>query len=352
MPTGSAQQQAVEEFAQKRHLYEKLGKVVVADLDQALRDRGLDKMIHGVVNSRVKEIDSFQKKIAHKPYSDPLKETRDLLGVRVVCLYPSLLSEIDEVIQETFEVIRYEDKSKVEKPDLWRYSSVHYDCELPGDNSERRYEDGLQNLVFEIQVRTILQDAWATVEHRLGYKSEREIPDELKREFSALAGLFHIADERFQYIADQIEELKRTQNVAKKLAPLYRSVLLQGVPYSDRHAQATSSLDAKIRELEGRPDAVINRGSLKALLRGMYPNRRPKNKRDYSVLAQDLASAEISSLGELGRLLLKGDNAAQQQEQDQGSLSDVAFARTAISAASPTFRRMRHRSHARQTGKP
>jgi putative GTP pyrophosphokinase len=350
MATGSAQQQAVEEFAQKRHLYEKLGKVVVADLDQALRDRGLDKMIHGVVNSRVKEIDSFRKKIAHKPYSDPIKETRDLLGVRIVCLYPSLLSEIDEVIQETFTVIRYEDKSKVEKPDLWRYSSVHYDCELPGDNSERRYEDGLQNLVFEIQVRTILQDAWATVEHRLGYKSEREIPDELKREFSALAGLFHIADERFQYIADQIEELKRTQNVAKKLAPLYRSIL-QGAPYSDRHPQATSSLDAKIRDLEGRPDAVINRGSLKALLRGMYPEKRRKNNRDYSVLAQDLASADILSLGELGRLLLKGDDAARQQDKERGPLSDVAFARTAVSAASPTFQGMRQ-CRREQAGKP
>ena len=62
------------------------------------------------------------------------------------CLYPSLLSEIDLVIQETFTVLRYEDKGRVENPDLWRYSSVHYDCQLPDGHTGGRYDDALKDL--------------------------------------------------------------------------------------------------------------------------------------------------------------------------------------------------------------
>jgi putative GTP pyrophosphokinase len=333
-------EQAVREFESRRHVYERLGVEVVDRLDRALREQGLGKLIHGRVNFRVKEVDSFRTKIANKAYADPLNETRDLLGVRIVCLYPGVLDEIDRVIRQTFNVVGYEDKRKVEDPEVWRYCSVHYDCEFRPDTS-RRLDDDVSGLVFEIQVRTILQDAWATVEHTFGYKPERPIPEELKREFSALAGLFHVADERFQFIANQIQRLDQAKDVASQLAPLYRAALDAAASEPDSRGGSISVIEAEIEELENRSDAVINRGSLKALLRGMYRERRGKNNRDYSLLAQDLAAAGVSRLGELRPLLLKGDEAAQQQEQQRGPLTDVTFARTAISAASPEFRRMR-----------
>ncbi len=334
MTNDDRKEQAVREFESRRHVYEKLKGVVVDRLENALREKGLGKKIHGPVSARVKETESFRKKIADKPYADPINDTRDLLGVRIVCLYPSVLDEIHGVIEETFNVTQYEDKGKVDEPDVWRYSSIHYDCELPGDVSGRQ-DDDITDLVFEIQVRTILQDAWATVEHQLGYKPERPIPDELKREFSALAGLFHVADERFQFIANEIRKLERAQDVAKQLAPLYRSAL-----------EGTLGMGVEIEELEMRSDAVINRGSLKVLLRSMYPENAHMRNPNYTKLVRELASADISRLGELGNLLLEGDGAAREQERKHGPLSDVDFARAAISAASPKFQSRRRRRRA------
>ena len=324
----------VADFEEIRPRYKKLKRIVVDDLTTTLRERGLDSQIHGVVTARVKKVDSFRTKIGNKPYTNPLNQTCDLLGVRVVCLYPSVVREIDTAIRETFDVIQFEDKGKVDTPDVWRYSSVHYDCELPGSPSMPQDGD-LHGLVFEIQVRTILQDAWATVEHKLGYKPEKPIPDELKREFSALAGLFHVADKRFQFIADQIRNLERAQDIARQLAPLYRSVMEEATESADARTEA------KIRKLENKSDAIINRGSLKALLHGVYPGRPHLRNLDYTKLTQDLASAGIATLGALGELLLKGDGAAREREGEQAPLSDVAFARLALSASSPKFQSTR-----------
>jgi len=92
-----------------------------------------------------------------------------------------------------------------------------------------------------------------------------------------------------------------------------------------------------LKELESRTDAVINRGSLKALLRGIYIGREHAKNYDYSVLVQDLESADITSLGALGRLLLTGDNAARERERDRAPFGDIEFARSAVSAALPKF---------------
>ena len=59
---------------------------------------------------------------------------------------------------------------------------------------------------FEIQIRSILQHAWAEIEHDLGYKSEIEIPNIVKRKFSRLSGLLELVDDEFVSIKDIISE--------------------------------------------------------------------------------------------------------------------------------------------------
>lgn len=334
--------QWVRRFEEIRHLYEQLEDAVVYDLSQVLRERELDTQIHGGVTSRVKDTESFRKKIARKTYADPLASTRDLLGVRIVCLYPSVLDEIDRAIRDTFDVVGHEDKAKTVHPEMWRYSSVHYDCKIPDNWSGKRY-DNIKHLVFEIQVRTILQDAWATVEHKLGYKKEEEIPDELRREFSALAGLFHVADQRFEFIAQKLRD--RAQDIATQLAGHYR-VLLEHGRHGDAGTDETVAAKKRIKELESRSDAVLNRGSVKALLRGIYSGSKHARNPDYSLLVRDLESAGIGSLGELGQLLLAGDSVAR-EEHDGARLADVAFARVAVSAAIPAFQGSRRKRRTR-----
>ena len=49
---------------------------------------------------------------------------------------------------------------------------------------------------MEIQIRTVMQHAWAEIEHDLGYKSKEDIPDKYRRQFSILAGLIELADDK------------------------------------------------------------------------------------------------------------------------------------------------------------
>lgn len=226
----------VREFERSSSKYLALEEAAVADLEMHLQEMNLRGQVHDI-RHRVKEVASFREKVDRKNYLDPLNEMRDLVGIRIVCLYPSVLADVDKAVRAAFDVIRFEDKSKGEAPELWRYSSIHYDCRLPESHSGPRY-DGIKGIVFEVQVRTLLQDAWAVVEHKLGYKNEKSIPDELKREFSALAGLFHIADNSFQAIADQVERSEQAAKATEmQLDRLYHRV-------DDQVSQPVSREDA------------------------------------------------------------------------------------------------------------
>ena len=64
--------------------------------------------------------------------------------------------------------------------------------------------DNNKKFLFEIQIRTITQDAWASISHYLDYKNEISIADELKKDFYALSGLFYIADTQFNKIQESV----------------------------------------------------------------------------------------------------------------------------------------------------
>jgi hypothetical protein len=53
---------------------------------------------------------------------------------------------------------------------------------------------------FELQIRTIIQDSWSVLDHKIKYK--RSIPAGLKRRINTLAALFELADREFREIRD------------------------------------------------------------------------------------------------------------------------------------------------------
>jgi hypothetical protein len=68
----------------------------------------------------------------------------------------------------------------------------------------------------EIQVRSILQHAWAEIEHDLGYKTKNAIPLQIRRRFSRLAGLLELADDEFVHIRNELSDY--TNNVAEMIS--------------------------------------------------------------------------------------------------------------------------------------
>jgi len=180
-------------FINIRPEYEQLCTEVSYILNKRLNEEAIEI---SNITMRAKKLDSFIQKIQRKDYNDPLTEITDFAGVRVVCLYRDDVKKNEEIIDKEFKIIDKVDKYGEMGTDRFGYGAVHYIVKLGRKSSGARYDD-LKEIICEVQVRTVLQDAWAIIEHHLMYKQESDVPRVLQRKLNSLAGLFETADDQF-----------------------------------------------------------------------------------------------------------------------------------------------------------
>ena len=152
-------------------------------------------------NHRIKGFDSFVDKIRRKGVKEPFQEIMDVVGLRIVCLFRADVKNIGVIVKKNFEILEEDDKINSVDVNIFGYMSLHYKAKLKDVQPD--YKD-IKDIPFEIQIRTIAQDAWATISHDLDYKNESEIPIHLKRDFHALSGLFYVADTHFEILKQEI----------------------------------------------------------------------------------------------------------------------------------------------------
>lgn len=189
----------IRQFIERHDDYKQLCDEVVYILRAQLKSRGIET---ASISARAKNLDSFLEKIRRKTYSLPFDEITDFAGARVVCLYKNDLQVIEEIIRTEFEVIEKVDKLNDKNVDQFGYGAIHFLVRLGKKSSGARYDD-LKSLVCEIQTRTVVQDAWAIIQHHLVYKHESEVPAVIQRKLNSLAGLFEIADNEYQQIRQE-----------------------------------------------------------------------------------------------------------------------------------------------------
>lgn len=194
-------------FLEKKNDYESLCSEIAYILKKKL---SAEKIELSAINYRAKTLNSFLEKIQRKAYEDPFEEITDFAGTRIVYLYQNDLKKIEKIIEEEFDIIEKIDKLNDKGSDKFGYGAIHYIVKIGESSLGARYDD-LKNLVCEIQVKTVLQDAWSIIDHHLVYKRESEIPTSLRRKLNSLAGLFETADNQFDLIKQERE--KYLQNV-------------------------------------------------------------------------------------------------------------------------------------------
>lgn len=198
-----AEKQEYEELVSK---YREVEKIVAGRLEEGLKEASIKVM---QLPHRIKTWDSVTGKLLkkHDKYSK-VSELTDILGFRVICYFSAQVDEAAEVIQKIFnvDVARSCDKRVIISPTTFGYLSLHNICSLKKDDG---YPEELTKLKFEIQLRTILQHAWAEIEHDLGYKTPLEIPRKVRREFSRVAGLLEVADDSFDHIRTELDQYER-----------------------------------------------------------------------------------------------------------------------------------------------
>ncbi|MDR1909401.1 MAG: tetratricopeptide repeat protein [Spirochaetaceae bacterium] len=199
------------------------------------------------VKARAKDFFSYYKKYVkllrqNSTFLNPLAIT-DLIGIRIVCPFIEELNLVEETISRSFEVIEVERKGAGQTFKEFGYQSTHLLIEIPRELCEKYGHPGCE--VAEVQIRTILQDAWAEVEHELVYKAEFTPFDEpMKRKLAAVNASLSLADIIFQEIRTYQRQLNG--ELEKRRESFYRKIEESTAALMDGETEAPGPLEAEL----------------------------------------------------------------------------------------------------------
>jgi ppGpp synthetase/RelA/SpoT-type nucleotidyltranferase len=275
VPPENVNAEAVARYTALQNKYEKLATEVEYIVQDALVEERVPVV---VVSKRVKSVASFAEKLRRKSYKDPLTDVTDFAGVRIVSYFRGDLARLEFMIQRSFQVLERVDKFAEQETDRFGYRAIHFVVHLKPNYLGARYDE-LHGLKCEIQIRPVLADAWAILNHHLVYKQETDLPDEAERKINALAALVETAETQFESLRKEIESFRAKETQAGGDEFLNQPVnattiaafierMAPGVDAADKDAQAAfiwSQLDrTRFRTLADIEDAV--RRTKKAVL--------------------------------------------------------------------------------------
>jgi len=222
---------------------------------------------HGIfptINYRVKRFEAYYDKlIKMSRLGKNIGSTAitDILGLRIICPFLEDLEAIESLIKTNFHVIELDRKGAQHSIKEFGYKSVHFLVKIDPLQSEQEMPYTSAD-VCEVQLRTILQEAWAEVEHELIYKSDITLPIEsIRRKLASLNAMLTLSDLIFQEIRDYQKEIRerdrrRRQSLEIKLA---------AVPNIAREPSFPSEQE-KISLMSREIDFIIGEASLEKAL--------------------------------------------------------------------------------------
>lgn len=190
-------------------------------INSLIKRLGIDEVTK--IEGRVKDKEECIKKF-HRKYQNRLEadeqpyEIRffisDLIGIRIVCLYEDQIALLSEMLQQHFKILDITDKiSSVESTEeLFGYKGLHMDLALNDEMASLPKYLPYADNSFEVQIRSLIQDAWSVLDHKIKYK--KSIPIDLKRRINILSALFELADREFKEIRNATIELMQQETVA------------------------------------------------------------------------------------------------------------------------------------------
>jgi putative GTP pyrophosphokinase len=198
----------IKQYEEKKHSY----KCMAEKMETLIMDICKAKSISvHEINSRVKEKDSLLKKINKKSdkYND-ISEITDICGLRIITFFESNVDIVADLIESEFKIDKNNsiDKRKL-KVDQFGYKSLHYVVEFSDKRIKLVEYHPFKGMKAEIQIRSILQHAWAEIEHDLGYKSERSIPEKHRRDFNRVSALLETADIEFDRLRVSLSDYEK-----------------------------------------------------------------------------------------------------------------------------------------------
>jgi putative GTP pyrophosphokinase len=159
-------------------------------------------------NSRLKSTTSILKKLNRKNLSfslESIKENiKDIAGIRIICPFITDVYKISQMIENQQDIELVERKDYIQNPKSNGYQSLHLIIKIPVFMSDR-----VEMVYVELQIRTIAMDFWASLEHKIYYKYNKEIPERIKHSLKDAALAASELDYKMENINNEVATLKQ-----------------------------------------------------------------------------------------------------------------------------------------------
>lgn len=276
------------QYRERTTVYERLSHLA----DETLRN-ALDAQHVKVtaMEHRIKAESSLAGKLELKGAKyHTLDDVTDIVGMRVVTFYSADVDKVAAIVNEVFQVDwnNSVDKRKLHRLDSFGYNSLHYICKLPKSVVDDSDMPLLNELRFEIQMRTALQHVWSTLDHDTAYKGNVKIPNEYRRQFNRLAGMLELIDEEFSRLRNTLTDYSRQ---------------MLALEASGRLDEVFLNVDTFRRYLEAQPFARLNQRIAAINQAELYP----APMMPYFRVLQKLG---FETLGDVNRLIDEHSNDA------------------------------------------
>ena len=191
-------------FKDNKYIYEAAEGVLSSYIDIIINEydrSGLNSDVQNV-KYRMKSINSIDKKLLNQGLEfneeNIRNHVKDVVASRIICLDLDDVSEMVRMIKESPFINVIQEKDYITNPKKSGYRAYHLIVEVPVELSS-----GVIPIKCEIQVRTVLMDAWSSLEHEIIYKNENCSDDSkaMLRDYSYL-----LAD-----MDDKMLDIKRTE---------------------------------------------------------------------------------------------------------------------------------------------
>lgn len=163
------------------------------------------------IKSRIKTPASIVNKLKKNGYEtsveNMVKYVNDIAGIRIICSFTSDIYLIADMITKQSDLKVVSVKDYITHPKVSGYQSYHILVTVPIHLTQ-----GIVDTIVEIQIRTIAQDFWASLEHKIYYKFEGNAPDYIRRELQECADIVSNLDRRMLSLNEKIQEFSEKKS--------------------------------------------------------------------------------------------------------------------------------------------
>ena len=145
------------------------------------------------IDTRIKEPKSIVKKMEKKKYDKTylnlIEKINDIAGIRIVCTLKDDIFFIRDLVKQIPDIHVLKEKDYVTNPKESGYSSYHMIVEVPVKLTQKTIY-----VKYEIQIRTLAMDFWASFEHKVKYKTKNDVNSKMSKELVSCAKMINKFD--------------------------------------------------------------------------------------------------------------------------------------------------------------